>query len=197
MCILSVHPGEVAALLIRQTWSSTTDWVLGWQLVAAKRVLQPGHYELQGEERLGASLIISPLEGNGLDISTCTIQWHRESADRSKGGPITGEHHTVVVEVMQLRNEPNFDLSAYFCQNVDNDWHPKVVRLSHVLVQAAQLREYRPMQLFLDSDSRRPHQKLNPGSFACLRISNLHLHTFICEWLQVPPGLNMHQNLLM
>jgi len=60
------------------------------ELVAAKRVLQPGHYELQGEERLGASLIISPLEGNGLDISTCTIQWHRESADRSKGGPITG-----------------------------------------------------------------------------------------------------------
>ncbi len=77
------------------------------------------------------------------------------------------------------------------------DWHPKVVRLSHVLVQAAQLRECRPMQLFLDSDCRRPHQKLNPGSFACLRISNLHLHTFICEWLQVPPGLNMHQNLLM
>ncbi len=85
--------------------------------MAAKCVGQPGHYELQGEERLGASLIISPLEENGLDISTCTIQWHRESADRSKGGPITGEHHTVVVEVMQLRN---FDLSAYFCQNVDN-----------------------------------------------------------------------------
>ncbi|CAK9881078.1 unnamed protein product [Sphagnum jensenii] len=60
------------------------------ELVAAKRVGQPGHYELQGEERLGASLIISPLEENGLDISTCTIQWHRESADRSKGGPITG-----------------------------------------------------------------------------------------------------------
>ncbi|KAH8953853.1 hypothetical protein BDL97_08G048800 [Sphagnum fallax] len=60
------------------------------ELVAAKRVGQPGHYELQGEERLGASLIISPLEENGLDISTWTIQWHRESADRSKGGPITG-----------------------------------------------------------------------------------------------------------
>jgi hypothetical protein len=97
------------------------------ELVAAKRVGQPGHYELQGEERLGASLIISPLEQNGLDISTCTIQWHRESADRSKGGPITGEHHTVVVEVMQLRNKPNFDLSADFYQNVDNST-PNVVR---------------------------------------------------------------------
>jgi hypothetical protein len=115
----------------------------------------------------------------------------------------------VVVEVMQLRRSCNWGGHATeeqtklwsFCLFLSKCgqfyWHPNVVRLSHVLVQAAQLRECRPMQLFLDGDCRRPHQKLNPDSFACVRISNLHLQTFICEWLQVPPGLNMHRNLLM
>ncbi|KAH8955102.1 hypothetical protein BDL97_08G117000 [Sphagnum fallax] len=60
------------------------------KLVAAKRTGQAGHFQLQGEERLGASLTIGPSKENDFDISKCTIQWHRESADGSKHGRITG-----------------------------------------------------------------------------------------------------------
>ncbi|CAK9234952.1 unnamed protein product [Sphagnum troendelagicum] len=60
------------------------------ELVAAKRTGQAGHFQLQGEERLGASLTIAPSKENDFDISKCTIQWHRESADGSKHGRITG-----------------------------------------------------------------------------------------------------------
>ncbi|KAH9555420.1 hypothetical protein CY35_08G113200 [Sphagnum magellanicum] len=60
------------------------------ELVAAKRTDQAGHFQLQGEERLGASLTIAPSKENDFDISKCTIQWHRESADGSKHGRITG-----------------------------------------------------------------------------------------------------------
>jgi hypothetical protein len=60
------------------------------QLVDAKRVAGAGPYELQGEERLGTSLIISPIDKNGPDLSKCNIQWHRVSVDGAKGGPVTG-----------------------------------------------------------------------------------------------------------
>jgi hypothetical protein len=59
-------------------------------LVDAKRVAGAGPYELQGEERLGTSLIISPIDKNGPDLSKCNIQWHRVSVDGAKGGPVTG-----------------------------------------------------------------------------------------------------------
>ncbi|CAK9209451.1 unnamed protein product [Sphagnum troendelagicum] len=60
------------------------------ELVDAKRVAGAGPYELQGEERLGTSLIISPIDKNGPDLSKCNIQWHRVSVDGAKGGPVTG-----------------------------------------------------------------------------------------------------------
>jgi hypothetical protein len=71
------------------------------QLVAAKRTGQAGHFQLQGEERLGASLTIGPSKENDFDISKCTIQWHRESADGSKHGRITGAHSITLTEVTQ------------------------------------------------------------------------------------------------
>lgn len=61
------------------------------QLLAAKRAGQTGHYEIQGEERLGGALAISQINEAAVDVSKCTLQWHRIAVDGSKGGPITGE----------------------------------------------------------------------------------------------------------
>jgi hypothetical protein len=51
----------------------------------------PLHYELQGEERLGASLTITPLHSVAPELSSCIFQWHRVSLDGSKAEPIIGE----------------------------------------------------------------------------------------------------------
>jgi hypothetical protein len=50
----------------------------------------PLHYELQGEERLGASLTITPLHSVAPELSSCIFQWHRVSLDGSKAEPIIG-----------------------------------------------------------------------------------------------------------
>nr|XP_024364857.1 stomatal closure-related actin-binding protein 1-like isoform X3 [Physcomitrium patens]PNR27578.1 hypothetical protein PHYPA_029730 [Physcomitrium patens] len=60
------------------------------ELLAAKRAGQTGHYELQGEERLGGALAITQINEGAVDVSKCIIQWHRIAVDGSKGGPITG-----------------------------------------------------------------------------------------------------------
>lgn len=60
------------------------------ELLTAKRAGQIGNYELQGEERLGGVLAITRINEKVVDVSKCTIQWHRIAADGSKGGPITG-----------------------------------------------------------------------------------------------------------
>lgn len=60
------------------------------QLLAAKRAGQTGHYEIQGEERLGGALVITQTNETSVDVSKCVIQWHRIAVDGSKGGPITG-----------------------------------------------------------------------------------------------------------
>jgi hypothetical protein len=62
------------------------------QLLAAKRAGQTGNYEIQGEERLGGALAITQINEAAVDVSKCTMQWHRIAVDGSKGGPITGEH---------------------------------------------------------------------------------------------------------
>jgi hypothetical protein len=61
------------------------------QLLAAKRAGQTGHYEIQGEERLGGALAITQINEVAVDVGKCTMQWHRIAVDGSKGGPITGE----------------------------------------------------------------------------------------------------------
>uniref|UniRef100_A0A7I4DZ50 Stomatal closure-related actin-binding protein 1 n=1 Tax=Physcomitrium patens TaxID=3218 RepID=A0A7I4DZ50_PHYPA len=60
------------------------------ELLAAKRAGQTGHYEIQGEERLGGALVITQTNETSVDVSKCVIQWHRIAVDGSKGGPITG-----------------------------------------------------------------------------------------------------------
>jgi hypothetical protein len=60
------------------------------ELLAAKRAGQTGHYEIQGEERLGGALAISQINEAAVDVSKCILQWHRIAVDGSKGGPITG-----------------------------------------------------------------------------------------------------------
>lgn len=57
----------------------------------AKRAGNSGYYEVQGEERLGAALIVCQIGDAGVDVSRCTIQWNRMSVDGRKGGPISGE----------------------------------------------------------------------------------------------------------
>lgn len=57
----------------------------------AKRAGNSGYYEVQGEERLGAALIVCQITDAAVDVSRCTIQWNRMSVDGRRGGPISGE----------------------------------------------------------------------------------------------------------
>lgn len=57
----------------------------------AKRAGNSGYYEVQGEERLGAALIVCQISDAAVDVSRCTIQWNRMSVDGRRGGPISGE----------------------------------------------------------------------------------------------------------
>lgn len=85
-------------------YNCDTESLLVFQLLTAKRAGQIGNYELQGEERLGGVLAITRINEKVVDVSKCTIQWHRIAADGSKGGPITGKQTTRLDFFMKTRD---------------------------------------------------------------------------------------------
>ena len=61
------------------------------QLESVTRHMQAAlHYELQGEERLGSSLVITPAVQDGPELAKCKFQWLRVSMDGNKAEPIIG-----------------------------------------------------------------------------------------------------------
>lgn len=61
------------------------------QLDSVTRYMQAAvHYELQGEERLGSYLVVTPAVQDGHELAKCKFQWHRVSMDGHKAEPIVG-----------------------------------------------------------------------------------------------------------
>jgi len=54
----------------------------------------PSHFELQGEERLGSSLIIVPTEALSPELENCKFQWFRVHG--AKAETIIGKHLVLI-----------------------------------------------------------------------------------------------------
>ena len=93
---------------------------------------ESSHFELQGEERLGSSLITVPSESLSSELETCKFQWHRIHGVKSE--TIIGQqlmltlnffpHAVFLVEAFRLvvlSNHAFFSLHVRYLRNIPDE----------------------------------------------------------------------------
>ncbi|ERM99102.1 stomatal closure-related actin-binding protein 1 isoform X1 [Amborella trichopoda] len=128
---------ELQALRIQLAEKSKYSLQLRKELVMSKR-LEEGDSklcELDGDESLGSYLRIVPNVNTTLDISRCTIQWFRISAERSKRERISGATKSVYAP------EP-FDVGRYLQAEIVADGEKLLVTTTGPIEPAPGLGNY-------------------------------------------------------